>query len=217
MTVEKYSVWTIGYPSKYLFQKNIRPSYRAGLIFYFAKYYYSKDLQSDHKRKIGLFQVIIQRFLIQLILLPFSFPVMIGVILFGMNDSVRKVLQDDRLKKVIKSKAQKTLQKLDINDTKISGGNFRVLYHFALENFGAHRLKMQNYVALYGFCRTITLITTLLFWWFLFKNYEQIGTLIFWHGLTILACITTFFYLAFNKFYRKFTLECYMAITSSKF
>jgi hypothetical protein len=90
---------------------------------------------------------------------------------------------------------------------------FRYAYHYAVENAENHLPKMQNYVALYGFLRTLTFIALILFW------------IVVWHVITAevsclvgivavsLAAITAFLlFMGFVKFYRRFSLEALMAM-----
>lgn len=74
---------------------------------------------------------------------------------------------------------------------------------------------MQNYVALYGFTRTMCFTGVILFWCHLRKMFPVHE--FHWSSilpLVIMFCITAIFYLDFNKFYRRYTLEALMAFTA---
>lgn len=93
---------------------------------------------------------------------------------------------------------------------------FRFAYHYAVESAPNHYPKMQNYVAIYGFLRTMTLISVLFFWgmvWHAFSN-----TLNIWQKIVMIGCaalLSFIFYMAFNKFWRRFSLEAMMAIAAT--
>lgn len=79
---------------------------------------------------------------------------------------------------------------------------------------------MMNYVALYGFLRAISLLATIFFWviiyCLLFKNItiadapevNKISIIL----LILLLLMPYTFYMAFVKFYRRFSLEVIMAM-----
>ena len=76
---------------------------------------------------------------------------------------------------------------------------------------------MDNYVALYGFLRSLTLIFTLFFDCLLIKGILSVNWRmpIDWEMIifiTICGLIAYTFYLGFIKFYRRFTLESFMAL-----
>lgn len=91
---------------------------------------------------------------------------------------------------------------------------FRFIYHYTVENAPNHFPKMQNYVAIYGFLRTITFILVLFFLALVIHvGYFPLSvkTLV-WLAFTV--AITFSFYLAFVKFYRRFSLEVLMALAA---
>ncbi len=217
MTVEKYSVWTIGYPSKYLLEENIRPSWKAGTKLYFADYFFPSFVKFQSGLNIQRWQIFVQRLIVFLIMIPYVFPILVLVFLIGLNESIRKVLPYD-FAILIQSRTQLFIrQQKKYGETYdlTSGESFRFLYHYTLERFNVHVVKMQNYVALYGFCRTISLINVLFFWWFSYTQRSCIWSLKYFLALVILSGLSSLFYLAFNKFFRKFSLECYMAIVTN--
>lgn len=75
---------------------------------------------------------------------------------------------------------------------------------------------MQNYVALYGFLRTMTLISTIFFWsaiWhFTITEFTIIKVITV---LFFLSLVSFIFYMAFVKFWARFTLETLMALTAT--
>lgn len=221
MTIEKYSIWTIGYPSKYMFDNLISDSKRKQrrvcylyIVCYFCP---PKDRKRGHLYK---FWVLMIRLMLLIILLPVTLPLLILVSILKLNGAIQKPL-DKELAEIIIDKSEKKLNNLTGKThiiMKEDGDSFRILYHYAIEHYKVHRYKMQNYVALYGFCRTVSLIMVLLFWWFLYHHHLSFTKDFFLQieGLGLLSFLSFVFYLAFNKFFRKFTLECMMAITSNE-
>lgn len=100
----------------------------------------------------------------------------------------------------------------------------RVIYHYMYENFPGHRAKMDNYVALYGVLRALTLIANLFIlyiWkcqvcylchhltWSMICDYPYMK-------VAFMVFIQFLFFMAFMKFYRRFTLESFMCMLSMK-
>lgn len=92
---------------------------------------------------------------------------------------------------------------------------FRLAYHYVYEFSNQHQTKIQNYVALYGFCRNICLVFVITFWIsFLTLIYRAIkgGAVSYISISTLLSFFLIYvFYVGFVKFYRRYTLEVLMA------
>ena len=74
---------------------------------------------------------------------------------------------------------------------------------------------MKNYVAIYGFLRTLCLISILLFWNVVWHTYSYTNAYIQNIGLIVASSLLSFvLYMAFVKFYRRFSLEALMALTA---
>lgn len=216
MSVEKYSVWTLGYPSSYLFNK-------AG-----KRGYFDGCWQNDINHKLGSRARAIGRFLIRFIVLIILLPVFLGDLIvrkiFRLHDMYARPFEEKLLKIVEQNERiiVDTFSEESSEDT--SGDIFRLIYHYALEYSSNHINKMQNYVALYGFTRTLTFIGCILFWEWIILNYhsfvlfqqaEQYKVFIGFDlkNFAILFSIffiTFFLYWDFNKFYRKFSIEAYL-------
>lgn len=223
MSVEKYSVWTLGYPSSYLFNKSDDKGFFKGCLVI------------DDNHKIGSIARCIARFLIRLIVFIILMPVFLGDIfvrkIFRLHDMYARSF-DDNLMKVVEENTHEILlkfQKKSAIDT--SGDTFRLIYHYACEISSNHISKMQNYVALYGFTRTLTFIGCLLFWEWIVLNWNSLIIIMKYNycsflftinfknfGILFMIIFLTFFlYWDFNKFYRKFSMEAYLgAIVADK-
>jgi hypothetical protein len=102
----------------------------------------------------------------------------------------------------------------------LEGDLFRLAYHYAYEHSAQHQAKIQNYVALYGFCRNVCFVFLIFFWVSTITaivHYSSDITI----GFNILALIYTLsltyiFYSGFVKFYRRYSLEVLMAFSVIK-
>lgn len=97
----------------------------------------------------------------------------------------------------------------------------RIVMHYVYLNIPNSQRKADNYVAIYGFLRTHTLITCLffdyLFWTQVFTI--SLSLPIHWEAVWLLLLVffmTNILYMGFVKFYRRFTLENYMALLTEK-
>jgi hypothetical protein len=198
ITVERYSIWALDYPSRYLLNREYSG--------YFGV--------SEHKT--------LRRFLrlfIAILILPVSVLDFLLGYLFGMRDLYAKKL-DDFLITIIQNKSKKLIKSdkdLGFNaesEDHQKYDSFRYIYHYAVEHSANHLPKMQNYVALYGFLRSLTLLSVILFWCLLWHVY--FNPLPSQRAYLEIACTSLLafaFYIAFVKFYRRFTLEAFMAAT----
>lgn len=214
MSVEKYSVWTLGYPSEYLFNKRTKKGFYKECFSY-------EDIISK-----GAFLRLICRLIIRSIVWLLLLPVAIGDFLarkiFRLHDLYARPFEDSLL--VIVEKKCKKIIKKDFKNKKVdtTGDTFRIIYHYSIEKSINHINKMQNYVALYGFTRTLSFIGCIMFWecimlilykYIMIKDILMFSYLFFIrYGfiLFLIFFITFFLYWDFNKFYRKFSMEAYL-------
>ncbi len=145
--IERYSIWSIGYPSKYLLD--------IGSPGYF-------DVEKHKVLRVSI------RVVVAVFLAPISIlDLLLGKIL-GFRDLYAKSL-DRLLAHVITLKVTAIMQqhaglKEPSGDTNVRQADFfRYVYHYAVEHAPNHLPKMQNYVALYGFLRTLTLLVVVFF------------------------------------------------------
>lgn len=221
MSVEKYSVWTLGYPSEYLFIKNSE------------KGFYKNSCSYDEAHKYGSIFRSIARVLIRTIVFIILLPIGIGDLIsrkvFRLHDIYARAF-DKNLLEIIETNNKKIIESFyEKKETDTTGDTFRLIYHYAIEHSSNHINKMQNYVALYGFTRTLCFIGCLLFWeWFILNNNNFItiqrcmssGIYISMNFknclvLFVIFFLTFFLYWDFNKFYRKFSMEAYLGAVVS--
>ena len=101
--------------------------------------------------------------------------------------------------------------------------------HYVYLNIPNCQRKIDNYIAIYGFLRACTLISCLFFDYLFFMQLCTIGECfnapsymsyeINWVAVFILFLLATLcivLFMGFVKFYRRFTLENYMALLTEK-
>lgn len=201
ITIERYANWKYSYPSKYLM--NLKP---------------------NHKFWIGPKRIKIWKAILCLLIFPVAVSDYILGELLNFKDFYTRKL-DRFMIEMIKSKGIVLLDKLGAPLTKsLREYDFhRIFSHYVYENSKNHQSKMTNYVSLYGFLRSLCLISTIFFWFILFKlwkiSYDHISLKYYFQevkylflAFLILGLISYIFFMAFMKFYRRYTLEALMLI-----
>lgn len=114
-----------------------------------------------------------------------------------------------------------TTLNLNVPDVNSKADYHRIVMHYVYLNIPQSQKKADNYVAIYGFLRAMTLIACL------FSDYllvTQVFAIDFslpvnWQAIIMLVIVfllTNILYMGFVKFYRRFTLENYMALLTEK-
>lgn len=196
ITIERYSIWMFGYPSKYLL--NIP---HVG--------YYSVD---EKKFIRGVLRTVVWIVMFPVTVLDFVLGRWAGF-----RDLYAKGL-DPLLVNVINGKVKDLL----VNHAGLKSPTaqgwpanhdyFRYVYHFAIEHADNHLQKMQNYIALFGFLRTLTLLSIIFFWVIVCHGVmEPVSYLPFIKLAVFSSLVSYIFFMGFEKFYRRFSLEALMA------
>jgi hypothetical protein len=202
ITVERFAIWVHGYPSRFLLGLPVRAFW------------------AIPRAEIPV------RFVVGLLLFPI--PLLDSTVgkyfflrrLFAapLDDHLRGVIQR-KVEHLMLHRAQVALSEYSLTD---DHDFFRFVYHFTLENAPNHVAKMQNYVALYGFLRTITFVFALVAWSSLGHLVISLVALLagespalgpFVTPLILFSAATYVAYTAFMKFYRRFSLESLMALS----
>jgi hypothetical protein len=194
ITIEKYAIWKYDYPSKFLLNLD--------------KTDYWKE-----NNKSGYFLRVLLPILI--------FPVTIFDLIIGDFLNLKALYTrglDKLLTEVITEKGEALIRKIFKNKNnsfeEIHMNNydfFRIFSHYAYENSKQHQNKLINYVTLYGFLRAMTLISVFFFWlsiYYLIEGNDGISLII----ILSIGLISNIFFMAFMKFYRRYTLEGLMII-----
>lgn len=209
ITIEQYSQWLFGYPSFFLLNK--APNW---LYWRIGENRISGKFQWPNKF------IDWGELLLRVLMGLFLFPITLCYLLFGkvlgMKNYFVKPL-DKTLTIAIKNNEDKLARSLGIE--KKEGDDFhRVIYHYVYENQKNHVIKMDNYVALYGFLRALTFIMVCSTLWIAYANvvssfnylpHINFPTLAI---LFISILLTYICFMGFMKFYRRFTLESFMCL-----
>lgn len=161
------------------------------------------------------------------LVLFFMWP--IGLIIFlypSIKDYIQKPLPTyliDGINKKTEMLYNQLRIDVDKNDEEVMKDFHRVIMHYVYLRVPGHKNKADNYIALYGFLRSICFVTMLFFDVVAFCALYTLryicmdfnGCKVNWFILfvfTIGFLASIILYFAFMKFYRKFTLENFMAL-----
>lgn len=215
LTIEKFSVWMYGYPSSFLLKQT-----EHGKYWDFAPFN-RKDLnKTSFGKQLYKYRV---RVFWRILYIVFLFPISSCTLFLGRWFQVRKFViktLDDNLVGAIEKKVDELMAYLQI-DIKSSKSDFhRIIYHYEFERNPAHARKIDNYVALYGFLRSITLVLNIyiiyIFWYKVLPTisiHESFDSSLFFYVLAFWL-IEYIFFMGFMKFYRRMTLESFMCLVT---
>ena len=198
LTVEPYLIWSYGYPSVFLLKEN-----------------YNKNF-FDINTKVGKTGTYCWKLLVCILI----FPICLASLFFGrllhFRYYVLKPL-DSYLQQNINKKIDSLLEKLKLSQRDNDADVHRVLMHYNYEHYANHVRKYDNYIALYGFLRSLSLLCSSIFIFLFIAELKTIDSnnTIDWKAIFILSalfCVTYLYYLGFIKFYRRYTLENLMSI-----
>lgn len=224
ITIEKYGNWNYGYPSK-------------TVIGYIKNSYWVRENEPEEENDNFLYEVEnnakkrnmknFGRVFLRLFILPlFIIEYFFGEKLKFKNFYSKGL--DEYLMNCIKSNAIALLNSLkisevdDITESDLKNIDFnRIVHHYAFENSKEHQFRMVNYVALYGFLRNLVLTFVLAFWFYFVVSIKTFGLekSVDWKMVIINLLIMFFSYvsfMAYMKFYRRYTLEGLMLIVVDK-
>lgn len=162
------------------------------------------------------------------------FPVSAFMLFFGKLLSITSFVArplDEYVRNSITNKLNNlsTTLSLDRPDVNSDADYHRIVMHYVYLNIPNCQRKVDNYVAMYGFLRAIALIACVVFDYFLIDQIKYSYAIINkvgwdkccvdWTSVKIfilMAIVANLLYMAFVKFYRRFTLENYMALLTEK-
>lgn len=212
--VEYFTNHLFGYPSHYLLHEQ-EISYRSIWNRYF-----------EYPSMGNVFW----RVVISIIMLPVTLVMLVlGVKCSMINFIVRPL--DGYVRNSILNKLNTLSDTLHLDnpDVNSNADYHRIVMHYVYLNIPNCQRKVDNYVAMYGFLRAMTLISCMLFDYLLIdqilysidliKTYEFAACEINWAAIllfVVMLVITNLLYMSFVKFYRRFTLENYMALLTEK-
>jgi hypothetical protein len=233
ITIEKYSIWTLGYPSNYLFDKERYGFWKSVKIKRDIRIDAEKENNPDRHwhlaaRAQWFFRIII-KILVCFILLPIVLMDIITRKILCLDDQyarrfskeLREILEPRYVNFFVKS------YNINKNDVFILSENdkdyFRLASHAALKKSSEnHYNKINKYITLYLFIRTTTFVSVVTFWLLFGKlvghvimHKPVVFILSIWLVYLAFVFLLNFIlYLAFNKFYRKYSIEIILAVSS---
>ncbi|MCF6140984.1 hypothetical protein L1S34_06780 [Flavobacterium sp. K77] len=211
LTIENFTVWMFGYPSKNL------------LLINGSGTYFEKKRKNENIDKKATFVSYSLRFLLFVFLSPISISsITIGKLL-DLNNSVYKKSLGEPYINLIKTEIEVVFKRLN-NNLQIDFINHdynKLLIHYSYNVNAPHQPKLMNYVSLYGFLRVISLVFNLLSVFmflkiFLFNENLNINLSEEFNNESIIFFISAFLtyisYLGYLKFYRRYTQENLMIL-----
>ena len=211
-TIENFTVWMFGYPSKNLLDIGEKPKY------------FKRKMKN---RTTINWKLTFLSYCLRALLFLFLAPISILSITMGnilnLNYSVYKKSLGKPYVKFIKKKIKTIFQSHKINyklNFKKVDYN-KLLIHHSYNINTAHQPKLMNYVSLYGFSRVISLVFNLLSIFmflkiFLFDKKLNINLNNEFSADSIVFFISSFLtyitYLGYLKFYRRYTQENLMIL-----
>lgn len=199
-TIELFYVWCHGYPSTYLLEQNPKP----------------EPILKSSKGRLG----IVWHVAVCIVIFPIVVAHCLFERLFGLHRFITKSLNEP-LQDELKRAETEVLKELGLQDETIQDKKFDnehlVVMHYVYEHSLQHQVKFDNYVALYGFLRSISLVFNLSLIYllygyfrhyasfeseikmfsFIFETYSQFGWLL--SSSVIIAVLTIIVYLIYKK------------------
>lgn len=202
-TIEYFSNAVLGYPSYYL----LHDDKRYNIISEFFQ---------------GAKEWDICKIFYRIVVLVSLFPIVVFMISKALRKFISRPL-DDYVINSIQTKLRELSVTLNLNvpDVNSKADYHRIVMHYVYLNIPQSQRKADNYVAIYGFLRALTLIACLFFDYLLVSQALSINLhlSVNWQALGMLLIVfllTNILYMGFVKFYRRFTLENYMALLTEK-
>lgn len=206
-TVEYFANRTFNYPSYYLLHQEDNS------WFSYSKSFFMRGLT------VGNF---IWRFITILALCPVAFFILLLGGFFHVNKFITRPL-DEYVRNSIQTKLFNLSQKLNLSrpDVNSDADYHRIVMHYVYLNIPNSQRKTENYIALYGFLRAICLIVCIFTDIIIFKG---VCTIDFNSDIDVqsvmivlvMTLVCNVLFMGFVKFYRRFTLENYMALLTEK-
>lgn len=237
ITVELFSIWCYGYPSDYLYKtpKAFRYFHRKTISrpssYSIHKLKNNEPIRGKIKNnnryktltKFIYCIPIICKLIARIILLLLLFPLAVGYLLLALIASISGFT-------IVKPMSRNNwsylnlmwnhfvkCSNLSIDNLDKPQDNYRLITNYVYENFTIASRKLDNYVALYGFTRSMAFIFSSLFTYnlisWIFNNWDYEWYFDFSVLLSfqcIIGLTATIFYFAFIKFFRRYTHESFM-------
>lgn len=193
-TIERYFIWHFDYPSKTLLRFDARD--------FFTK---SLSIKNIVKASVALILFPVTIFTTFVCFFSIGRPGLISPL-----DPLLTTIISRKITRLLVQQGQ--IDNPNEYDGPITSDFFRVVYHYTIENAPNHVVKMQNYVALFGFNRAMCFLFVVVFWVSIVSFIIEPKELAF-HAVLVSLLLANCFFFGFAKFYRRFSLESLMALT----
>lgn len=214
ITIERWSLWLFGYPSEFLLDQRKNTSYWNSNVTSCGTQKEAFDFNDISKSIYFFILKRMMRFLMGLFLLPIYLPYVL-LMSVNMKGFITKPL-DIHIRKSINDKVigLANLISFTVPNNEDVDYSRIILHYYAHKQSILLFQKTDNYVALYGFLRSITLVLNLITLIIFILSICQ-DTLCINIGLILIFSILSFIsFLAFMKFYRRYSLEVFMYLIS---
>ena len=218
VTIELFAKKVFGYPSEYLLKRGKSRNWW-GIV----KAFFASEAQSSSKKWFMIKTALrfVLKVFIFLLLFPISFSTYTFSYIFDINGWIVRPL-DEYLKSSLKLKEFRLANKLGIShpDVNQECDYHRIVMHYVYLNIPNSQRKTDNYIALYGFLRSISFVFCMTFFAFgayalTTVNCSEPFDLDLLIALSLFFVLSYICFLGFVKFYRRFTLENYMAMLTA--
>lgn len=218
VSIELFTHKVFGYPSEYLLKRRRDKNWWELLTAFFVSEAHSSNKSWAIIKTALRF---VMKMFISMLLFPITFSTYTFAYIFDINGWIVRPL-DDYLKNTLKVKEFRLANRLGIShpDVNQECDYHRIVMHYVYLNIPNSQRKTDNYIALYGFLRSISFVFCITF--FAFGTYAlttvrysapfDLNLLV---PLSLLFILSYICFLGFVKFYRRFTLENYMAMLTA--
>lgn len=215
LTVERFFLWQYGYPSEFLLKERDSTCYWNSFVTPGG----TKKIDINNRDE---FKQFVFRLFLRALMGIFMFPVVIMSYIFRsicVRGFITKTL-DKNTCAWISLKREMIMKKLSLCEDETYEDNVdysRILYHYYSHDKNPFfKQRIDNYVALYGFLRVTTLIINLLTVYIIVISLVNNCLLENLIVISLLIFSTYISFLAYSKFYRRYTLEIFMFLISDK-
>ena len=214
LTIERLSLWMYGYPSEFLLGQRRNVSFWESRVTTSSTRDVVKCENCKYCIRTCLMVLLIRGFMC-VVLLPICLFSVLGNII-SLKSFIVKPL-DELTCRLIYERIKALGGKLGFEVPKGDVDYSRIAYHYYIHSQNAVFMqKINNYVALYGFLRVITLVLNIITMYVIVGSFIE-GILVVNIGFILLLMLVTYIsFLAYMKFYRRYTLEIFMFLVSDK-
>lgn len=217
ITIERWSLWLFGYPSEFLLDQRRNTTYWSSNVTSCS----TEEVEEiDCNNLVRSLYFFLLKRLIRLMMGVLLFPISIPYLLLtaiNIKGFITKPL-DKYLMNSINDKVISLMAMISFNTPDQKSVDYsRIIYHYFIqENNHSFIQKTDNYIALYGFLRAITLTLNIMTVYLTTISIINCNFVSNYLIICTLALFSFISFLAFMKFYRRYSLEIFMFLVSDK-